>query len=327
MRSRGASSMGIIPAYAGSTLSVESARIAAKDHPRVCGEHLRASSTAFLALGSSPRMRGAQCSCDCGNVITGIIPAYAGSTSASRECRIALWDHPRVCGEHGDGFREACQVLGSSPRMRGARGLRGLNYHVTGIIPAYAGSTCPLRRRISRRRDHPRVCGEHLWAVAALALAVGSSPRMRGALRRGVKSFGRTGIIPAYAGSTLVMDGSANLRRDHPRVCGEHHAGAGASQPVTGSSPRMRGARQTGSVDVVPKGIIPAYAGSTTLQTLRLTFRWDHPRVCGEHQTSQMRTIVQLGSSPRMRGARISHDSVFLPSGIIPAYAGSTPCR
>ena len=53
-----ASSRGIIPAYAGNTLSSRKARRTFRDHPRVCGEH-----PVFLMLviprpGSSPRMRG-----------------------------------------------------------------------------------------------------------------------------------------------------------------------------------------------------------------------------------------------------------------------------
>ena len=36
-----------------------------------------------------------------------------------------------------------------------------------------------------------------------------------------------TGIIPAYAGNTLVFDADRLERRDHPRVCGEHELGHG----------------------------------------------------------------------------------------------------
>ena len=50
----------------------------------------------------------------------------------------------------------------------------------------------------------------------------GSSPRMRGARLTAQPSALVLGIIPAYAGSTVVAVEFANLRWDHPRVCGEH---------------------------------------------------------------------------------------------------------
>ena len=50
----------------------------------------------------------------------------------------------------------------------------------------------------------------------------------------------------------------------------------------------------------------------------------DHPRGCGEHnfQTTQIRT--NIGSSPRMRGARSMTGIIYPLLGIIPADAGST---
>ena len=48
-----------------------------------------------------------------------------------------------------------------------------------GIIPAYAGSTIDLHRQARRIRDHPRVCGEHLFENGGMPLIFGSSPRMR----------------------------------------------------------------------------------------------------------------------------------------------------
>ena len=73
----------------------------------------------------------------------------------------------------------------------------------------------------------------------------GSSPRMRGAqtLSRTFASF--AGIIPADAGSTMGRRGSHSLTKDHPRGCGEHQGGASSLANLAGSSPRMRGARQT----------------------------------------------------------------------------------
>ena len=51
---------------------------------------------------------------------------------------------------------------------------------------------------------------------------MGSSPHTRGALSdRGYLICG-VRIIPAYAGSTATGPTGARIRRDHPRIRGEH---------------------------------------------------------------------------------------------------------
>ena len=92
--------LGIIPAYAGSTRQDGSARAAYWDHPRIRGEHFREVGTLIFDEGSSPHTRGAR---NGGGPLDGsyrIIPAYAGSTSASRPPRRPAPDHPRIRGEH-----------------------------------------------------------------------------------------------------------------------------------------------------------------------------------------------------------------------------------
>ena len=74
----------------------------------------------------------------------------------------------------------------------------------------------------------------------------GSSPRMRGAL--GVVRDGTAlgGIIPADAGSTVMLPSESYCNGDHPRGCGEHLRSAISLVRVLGSSPRMRGAPRIG---------------------------------------------------------------------------------
>ena len=133
--------LGIIPAYAGSTRFNPCKSYGSRDHPRVCGEHLRPRGVYLLHTGSSPRMRGAHVEHVVGFVRGGIIPAYAGSTDLEAAFSDCVWDHPRVCGEHAQEGREARGCTGSSPRMRGAlRNAQNLDC-LLGIIPAYAGST------------------------------------------------------------------------------------------------------------------------------------------------------------------------------------------
>ena len=91
---------------------------------------------------------------------------------------------------------------------------------------------------------------------------------MRGALQVGLERGHALRIIPAYAGSTIVLNSYTQSGRDHPRVCGEHSASAVSVSAAQGSSPRMRGAQGVGHVLGGEGGIIPAYAGSTIGGTL-----------------------------------------------------------
>ena len=155
-------------------------------------------------MGSSPRMRGALVVGAVSERHAGIIPAYAGSTDSARIPSPARQDHPRVCGEHLAALGDSVSLMGSSPRMRGARKRLLRAGRGAGIIPAYAGSTCPCARCAIRRQDHPRVCGEHPTTGLTTCTTAGSSPRMRGALFVPPLPPWLDRIIPAYAGSTFT---------------------------------------------------------------------------------------------------------------------------
>ena len=152
---------GIIPAYAGNTRLTVSLLTVSWDHPRVCGEHFLGICKTARIMGSSPRMRGTLGRAFRPVGVSGIIPAYAGNTQWDSGSFGELRDHPRVCGEHQVLSSRQFQQRGSSPRMRGTPALMLDADGLAGIIPAYAGNTTVFDRRHQRRRDHPRVCGEH----------------------------------------------------------------------------------------------------------------------------------------------------------------------
>ena len=132
------------------------------------------------------------------------------------------------------------------------------------------------------------------------------------------------GIIPAYAGNTVVERAIKVPAGDHPRVCGEHIAQSVTSMCAPGSSPRMRGTRSGFIRGSVPSGIIPAYAGNTCIRQRQPFSSRDHPRVCGEHVRRVIRGRRRKGSSPRMRGTQSTSSKSDYCRGIIPAYAGNT---
>ena len=274
---------GIIPACAGSTSAADLPTKGCGDHPRVRGEHEPVQPLRGECMGSSPRARGAQFGNALGVAPVGIIPACAGSTCGRGRRAPRTPDHPRVRGEHSIPRPLSAPTPGSSPRARGAPGVAVHPLLTPGIIPACAGSTRRTPRPSLRARDHPRVRGEHVGVVAVGQEEEGSSPRARGARRRGCSRPGGGGIIPACAGSTTSPDVREHLIQDHPRVRGEHLEVLDLIGELAGSSPRARGAQGR-------KGSGPWGGG-------------DHPRVRGEHACCHVVGEGDQGSSPRARGA------------------------
>ena len=193
-------------------------------------------------VGSSPHTRGAHRRPHRPRNRRRIIPAYAGSTRPSSPASAARPDHPRIRGEHASTTTPSTGTSGSSPHTRGAPALRPVYGRRAGIIPAYAGSTGFGVPRHASPRDHPRIRGEHARISAGQGLEVGSSPHTRGALLHHQQRRHRSGIIPAYAGSTGWLRGRACAVEDHPRIRGEHSPVDPPYSKHEGSSPHTRGA-------------------------------------------------------------------------------------
>ena len=69
-------------------------------------------------------------------------------------------------------------------------------------------------------------------------------------------------------------------------MCGEHRSIVGIGVACQGSSPHVRGARLGSTLNAAAMGIIPACAGSTLSLSTTQALRWDHPRMCGEHEVT-----------------------------------------
>ena len=109
-------------------------------------------------------------------------------------------------------------------------------------------------------------------------------------------------------------------------MCGEHVSGLESCGRNPGSSPHVRGARSPEPSTWTRQGIIPACAGSTQWSHCIHGLLGDHPRMCGEHSGGSAVGNSIGGSSPHVRGAQRQFRYHKLPSGIIPACAGSTHC-
>ena len=249
-----------------------------------------------------------------------------------------------MCGEHWSQCRVCAPVEGSSPHVRGALVSSFIKTIQCGIIPACAGSTLGMGNWCRFRWDHPRMCGEHKSMAFCVGTLRGSSPHVRGALVWSCPYCGHSGIIPACAGSTRYSTTGKQGRRDHPRMCGEHGGVNNYNNPTLGSSPHVRGAHAMTGEKTQVYGIIPACAGSTSMNGLMTCPRRDHPRMCGEHHavssgphpagdhprmcgehlSFKAFLMVSAGSSPHVRGARHHLHKIATRHGIIPACAGST---
>ena len=128
---------------------------------------------------------------------------------------------------------------------------------------------------------------------------------MRGAPLLGFHVGRRPGIIPAYAGSTWRLTRLVLVRRDHPRVCGEHFVQNARQAGSQGSSPRMRGAHPFETFYVRLNRIIPAYAGSTLHEVHRFSSKVQFVYGCqGSVHCSVLQLFIPTGTG-RERQIRI----------------------
>ena len=128
-------------------------------------------------------------------------------------------------------------------------------------------------------------------------------------------------ITPAYAGKRNSRNGSADRRRDHPRVCGEKSVVVACVVCVWGSPPRMRGKADALHRDCLRIGITPAYAGKRPDAFTGWSLLGDHPRVCGEKRCAQRSRHITYGITPAYAGKRLkkSHSTVS-PVAIVPLF-------
>ena len=192
------------------------------------------------------------------------------------------------------------------------------------LIPAYAGRTPGLTAILGGFRAHPRLRGAHPENIAVPLASSGSSPLTRGAPQLCHVAPSCQGLIPAYAGRTSCS--RTRLRRGtaHPRLRGAHQDGVCVREVNPGSSPLTRGAQSVGRHFERHRGLIPAYAGRTTLTFPRSPRMTAHPRLRGAHHQFSRRLEIVVGSSPLTRGAPSSRSICRRPSRLIPAYAGRT---
>ena len=147
---------------------------------------------------------------------------------------------------------------------------------------------------------------------------------MRGTLTTKAGNAMKLRIIPAHAGNSYSPPQCATRHPDHPRACGELGGGIIGRGHSTGSSPRMRGTPVPPDPPSSESRIIPAHAGNSPETRPTTTAQSDHPRACGELGDAIGTVSAGDGSSPRMRGTRLSTSNGGTWTRIIPAHAGNS---
>ena len=94
-------------------------------------------------------------------------------------------------------------------------------------------------------------------------------------------------------------------------------------QPLAGSSPRVRGTLLWLLLRGYRRRFIPARAGNAHEGALHRVVEPVHPRACGEHELIEHPGVACSGSSPRVRGTRLTVATWGGSSRFIPARAGN----
>ncbi len=132
------------------------------------------------------------------------------------------------------------------------------------------------------------------------------------------------GLIPAYAGRTLLRVPRGHGHRAHPRLRGADSSLSGLCGPCWGSSPLTRGGLGNHALHPVGVGLIPAYAGRTIHRRNVYRASKAHPRLRGADDAQSGTRNQSLGSSPLTRGGPKKISDTGSAGRLIPAYAGRT---
>ena len=194
----------LIPARAGNTEFVQTARRSCPAHPRSHGEHFDGDTVHDVGCGSSPLARGTLMALAKIRMLLRLIPARAGNTRYPSARPAARTAHPRSRGEHLSSNRSMSMRCGSSPLARGTQSYSKKESKEHRLIPARAGNTGGRRQFMSWQTAHPRSRGEHPNNGFQSGANLGSSPLARGTRDWVPEDLAPDRLIPARAGNTTT---------------------------------------------------------------------------------------------------------------------------
>ena len=173
-------------------------------------------------------------------------------------------------------------------------------------------------------RVYPRERGGDIRKSGRDPRRVGLSPRTRGRRRRGKRTGGTVGSIPANAGETALSTRASPNSGVYPRERGGDRALAGGTLAAPGLSPRTRGRPTEREQLAGAGGSIPANAGETAQLCAVASGCRVYPRERGGDVLAHHRQRRAAGLSPRTRGRHPGVRHAGVQAGSIPANAGET---
>ena len=200
-------------------------------------------------------------------------------------------DSPRVRGGQPCAAPSLACHSRFSPHARGSTRQLRTKAIADAISPACAGVNPRSWRRLTARKNSPRMRGDQPNQNIRQMKAQEFSPHTRGStpppqsFRRGYR------IHPACAGVNLVLDNGGAHDQNSPRMHGDQPLIKRAGFSAAGFSPHVRGSTWSFTISMVPLWILPACAG-VNLPTDRLLCSYAHsPRMRGGQPTKRIRSI------------------------------------
>ncbi len=250
------------------------------------------------------------------------IPARAGiGCYLAHRCRIPAV-HPRSCGDRAPAQDFDSKSIGSSPLVRGSARRVKRGRVAFRFIPARAGIGQMLMFSQVFGTVHPRSCGDRMQARIDALYNIGSSPLVRGSVRRALGSWSSMRFIPARAGIGSYHQTVTLSMPVHPRSCGDRQHRAIPFIITAGSSPLVRGSDCRASSATSESRFIPARAGIGRAKWRHGQRVAVHPRSCGDRALSKLSSWPPNGSSPLVRGSADAAGGACRRWRFIPARAG-----
>ena len=146
------------------------------------------------------------------------------------------------------------------------------------------------------------MCGELKCELGQLEGYYGSSPRVWGTENQTSLHSMTLRFIPTCVGNWGSLSISGFIVSVHPHVCGELAPTQGMNIKYGGSSPRVWGTGDKGSMYPERVRFIPTCVGNCSMNGFQITFSTVHPHVCGELHANMLLAEAVIGSSPRVWG-------------------------
>ena len=130
-------------------------------------------------------------------------------------------------------------------------------------------------------------------------------------------------IIPTRVGTSACCKNHTFAAWDHPHACGDKAQPEEIDEDYPGSSPRVWGQADICDFDTDVEGIIPTRVGTRGNGFGGLLLTGDHPHACGDKQSLRVRSVMPMGSSPRVWGQALVGSVCPSSVGIIPTRVGT----